>query len=164
MRDFRIPNMVMRCHLTRPAMRAAILGLVAVAPLLGAQARTMRQRFPTDTTPRARMQPPSMNTVDTLFSAFGKDPYWTLAVRNDQLIVTTPHKPAGVHLPAVRADTSDRWVTWHVNGGGHALRVRSQAIRCKLAGSDDWWTDSVNVRLDGKKYKGCGGRRTRETP
>lgn len=164
MRDFRNSIMVMSARVTRSAILPAILGLVAFAPVLGAQTRTMRERFPKDTTPRARMQAPSMNTVDTLFRAFGKEPYWTLAVRNDQLIVTTRHKPAGVHLPAVRADTSDRWVTWLVSGGGHALRVRSKAIRCKLAGSDDWWSDSVRLRLDGRAYKGCGGRRTSEAP
>ena len=134
--------------------------MVAAAAPSSLHAQTVRDRFPKDTSKPARLQKPRMNTPDTVFTARGIDPAWTLLVRSDSLFLNRPTSGSSLRFPSVRPDTASGVVSWHLNGGGHALLITARLGRCVPRRPDDAWSHLVTIQIDGKSLKGCGGRRT----
>ncbi len=144
----------------RPMLTAfAFLLFVASAPS-SLPAQSMRDRIPKDTSKPARLQKPRMKTLDTVFVAHGNEPAWTLLVRSDSLFLTQPTNGGALRFKRVKPDTMSGVVSWHLNGGGHALLIKARFGRCVPDVPDDTWSHLVNIRLDGKSLRGCGGRRT----
>ena len=137
----------------------AVLAAIAWQPS-GAQGKALRQAFPRDTTPRARMQAPRMNVVDTIFSALGTEPFWAVTVRKDSVILTTPKRPTGMRFPAARADTVKGEERWRTRMPGHVLELRATRASCSDSMSDTKYSHTATVVLDGRRMRGCGGRRT----
>ena len=148
-------------RVSRPTVLTTLAFMIvaAVAPTL-LHAQAVRDRFPKDTSKPARLQKPRMNTLDTVFIARGSDPAWTLVVRSDSLFLTRPTSGGSLRFPRVKPDTASGVVSWHLNGGGHALLITARFARCMPGLPDDAWSHLVSIRIDGKSLKGCGGRRT----
>ena len=141
------------------ALTAAVTPRAARAQARASESR-LRKVFPRDTSAPARMKTPHMVPVDTQFTALGRKPFWALSIRSDSIIITTPKRPAGLGFAGVPMDTTHGGLSWRTQRGKQTLAVRATVKLCRQDQDSISYSHSVEVRVDGRVMRGCGGRRT----
>jgi uncharacterized membrane protein len=106
------------------------------------------------------METPHMVPVDTQFTGLGRKPFWALSVRSDSIIVTTPKRPAGLGFAGVPSDTTRGVLSWRTIRGAQTLIVRATPKTCRQDQDSISYAYAVEMRVEGKVMRGCGGRRT----
>ncbi len=100
-----------------------------------------------------------MTSEESLFSAAGAGPLWVLAIRRDSIVLTLAKTPDGLGFPSVKSDTLQGLVRWRTRNGRHSLQVIATEKPCRPGDPGVVLTHSVDVRLDARLMRGCGGTR-----
>ena len=95
------------------------------------------------------------------YAAFGENPDWRLAVRDDSLVLTLPGQggsaPGSFSYTGVRANIRGKVTRWQATGG-MPVTVEAGPGPCRSAGGERY-EDVVTVSLSGRQLHGCGGRK-----
>jgi uncharacterized membrane protein len=98
------------------------------------------------------------------YSALGQDPFWTVAIGDDAIVLTLGKDSGGREgelssftYPRVLPRTQDGVTIWESGEGMAAIVVEARPGPCR--GSRNLSHENrVTVRLDGRELSGCGGR------
>jgi uncharacterized membrane protein len=123
-----------------------ILPLLAVALLAGCA-----------TAPR-----PYSPVEDVSYSAVGHDPFWSLAIGDDAIVLSLPPAPGSREIlstryPRVLPRTVDGIRRWESGEGTAVISVEARNGPC-TGSRGIRYADTVRVRLSGRELEGCGGR------
>jgi uncharacterized membrane protein len=94
------------------------------------------------------------------YGAFGENPDWRVAVRDDTLVLTLPGEGSAIgsfSYTGVLAETRGKVTRWQATGG-MPVTVEARSEPCRSAGGERY-EDVVTVSLSGRQLHGCGGRR-----
>ena len=127
-----------------------------------AYARSCRPAYRLLTGPRADTLLGSMRLrpSDTVFTALGTEPFWSVAVRNDSIVVTTPDTPGGRAVARGRETIDGGARRWRSAASGERIDVRARRRRCQDGMSEFTYSHTVEVTLARTRWRGCGGTRT----
>ena len=97
------------------------------------------------------------------YGALGHDPFWMVAIGDDQIVLTMG--PPGGHADGELVSTSypralpretDGVRRWESGAGTEVIAIEARHEAC--AAADRHYEDRVTVTLSGRMLKGCGGR------
>lgn len=98
-----------------------------------------------------------LNGVD--FRAVGNEPGWYLEIRNgDKIVFISDYGTSRYEFAASEPLTDQKKHTniYQTDAGGKNLRVVIEGRQCRDTMSGEYFETTVRVRLDQKKYQGCG--------
>lgn len=101
-----------------------------------------------------------LRPADTTFTAVGTEPFWGVVVRNDSIVVTMPENPGGLAFGARVAVVHGGLRRWRGRRRAHRLTVEAHRGSCGDGMSDAIYAFRVQVTLDGRRLRGCGGPKT----
>jgi len=92
------------------------------------------------------------------FRGVGQEPGWLVYVDPDRALRWIgDYGVVRTEVPdPQRSETGDGWV-WQADGGGRTLQVQVQEEACRDDMSGEPYPMTVEVRVDGQSYRGCGG-------
>ncbi len=98
-----------------------------------------------------------LNGVD--YRAVGNEPGWSLEITHDQTTIFTSHYGQDRYefetsKPLI--DTAAHTREYQLQNSSHKLSISLSAKLCKDTMSDQSFSSTVSVRLDNKKFTGCG--------
>ncbi len=98
-----------------------------------------------------------LNGVD--YRAVGNEPGWSLEITHDQTTIFTSHYGQDRYefetsKPLI--DTAAHTSEYQLQNNSHKLSISLSAKPCKDTMSDQSFSSAVSVRLDNKKFTGCG--------
>jgi uncharacterized membrane protein len=96
------------------------------------------------------------------YSAIGQDPFWTLAIGDDSIVLTRGTVGSGSRLksvayPRVMPRTVDGVTRWESGDGTGVIAVEARPGPC-TGSRGVRYRDQVTVSLSGIQLQGCGGR------
>jgi heat shock protein HslJ/uncharacterized membrane protein len=97
-------------------------------------------------------------TPGAVFHALGHEPGWTLELLPDRIELVTAYgaERAVTPRPDARAGTAPGETVYDSVTEAHRLTLRIRATPCVDSMSGLRYPSAVDVRLDGKPYRGCG--------
>jgi len=98
-----------------------------------------------------------LNGVD--YRAVGNEPSWSLEITHDQITIFTSHYGQDRYefetsKPLINTAAHTR--EYQLQNSSHKLSISLSAKPCKDTMSDQSFSSTVSVRLDNKKFTGCG--------
>jgi len=91
------------------------------------------------------------------FRAVGQEPAWYLELQHDQSILfVTDYGARRVLLPAPEPELLDDLESYRVSDGAHELRLDITLEHCVDTMSGEAYDSSVELTLNGRRYRGCG--------
>ena len=100
--------------------------------------------------------------TDFRYGAMGHDPFWTIAIGDDRIVLTLG--PAGgradgelssVEYPRALPREADGVRRWESGSGTQVIAIEARQGPCTAGG---WrYADRVKVTLSGRMLEGCGG-------
>ncbi|HEX8640354.1 MAG TPA: hypothetical protein VF704_04275 [Allosphingosinicella sp.] len=108
----------------------------------------------------AACQTPSQEHIHSpvrnpVYQAFGGEPFWSLAIGNDRIVLSLDGTDAV--WPRTLPRTVDRVRTWQSGDGTAVISIEARPGPCVTEGQEIF-EDEVRVRLSGRELTGCGGR------
>jgi uncharacterized membrane protein len=110
----------------------------------------------------AAPQPPLNAGTSLEYGAIGHDPFWTVAIGGDSIVLTLG--PAGgsadgelssILYPRALPREQDGIRRWESGAGTQVIAIEARPQTCTAGG---WsYQDSVKVYLSGRMLEGCGG-------
>ena len=99
---------------------------------------------------------------DVRYSALGHDPFWSLAIGDDRIVVTRSgpgnrESWKSQSYPRVLPRTADGARIWESGEGDAAIAVEARPGPC-TGSRGTRYEDHVRIRLGGSELQGCGGR------
>jgi uncharacterized membrane protein len=96
------------------------------------------------------------------YAAVGHDPFWSLAIGDDAIVLGLPPAPGTRDIvshryPRVLPRTVDGVRRWDSGEGTGVISVEARSGPCTGSGGMRY-SDHVRVRLSGRELEGCGGR------
>jgi membrane-bound inhibitor of C-type lysozyme len=98
-----------------------------------------------------------LNGVD--FRAVGNEPGWYLEIRNaDQIVFISDYGTSRYEFvaPEPLTDQPKRTTIYKTDADGKNLTVVIEGRQCRDSMSGEYFETTVSVKLDQKKYQGCG--------
>jgi uncharacterized membrane protein len=100
------------------------------------------------------------------YSAVGHDPFWSLAIGDDAIVLSLPPAPGSREIlsaryPRVLPRTVDGIRSWESGEGTAVISVEARNGPC-TGSRGTRYADSVRIRLSGRELQGCGGRLLRK--
>jgi heat shock protein HslJ len=97
--------------------------------------------------------PITPNPPGGVYRAAGTEPFWSLTVDEEQMVFTDPNSNAQVSQPtpsAIVGVAGEIYQTPRIN-------LNIVHAPCNNGMSDRTYPDKVQVTVDGRPFKGCGG-------
>ena len=98
---------------------------------------------------------------DLRYAAIGHDPFWSLAIGDDRIVLSRGdgdgRSIASASDPRVLPKTVDGARVWESGEGSAAISVEARPGPC-TGSRGTRYEDHVRVRLSGSELVGCGGR------
>jgi uncharacterized membrane protein len=109
---------------------------------------------------------PYAPVADVSYSAVGHDPFWSLAIGDDAIVLSLPPAPGSRDIlsqryPRVLPRTLDGVRRWESGEGAAVISVEARNGPC-TGSRGTRYADTVRVRLSGRELQGCGGRLIRK--
>jgi len=95
----------------------------------------------------------------TDFRAVGNEPGWYLEIRNgDKIVFISDYGTSRYEFvaPEPLTDQQKRKTTYQTVADGNNLTVVLEGRQCRDSMSGEYFATTVSVKLDQKKYQGCG--------
>ncbi len=101
--------------------------------------------------------PPANGGTDTVFTAFGNEPFWALYVIRDNKLLFHPADGPDVEAPYVAPTQTDA-ATQRYNSAGDSATIELIIIKkdCSDGMSDLTHRFETNVKVNAVTYRGCG--------
>jgi uncharacterized membrane protein len=101
--------------------------------------------------------PPAPAGTDTVFTAFGNEPFWALYVIRDNKLLFHPADGPDVEAPYVAPTQTDA-ITRRYNSAGDSATIELIIIKkdCSDGMSDLTHRFETNVKVNAITYRGCG--------
>jgi heat shock protein HslJ len=96
---------------------------------------------------------PAPSATPAAYHALGTEPGWTLTIGERLMHFSGPYGQGPVSEPTPRVIHGFAGEIWQ----GKRIRVNVVHGRCSDGMSDRVYSDSVQLGVDGKAYRGCGG-------
>ena len=110
----------------------------------------------TDTAKQVVQMPETPATPDTLFHAFGTEPFWSEYVINNNKIEYHTAEGMDVEVPFVAATTPDNLTTNYAsNNGKDTINLTLVKKDCSDGMSEETHPYQVTMKVDGAQYHGC---------
>lgn len=98
----------------------------------------------------------ALPTPDYELRAHGNEPFWSVEIRDENVIWKTPENIEGLSLEVTsRAEVGNGWLLEAATDGSH-LGVSFAGTPCRDSMADAWFGYTVQLELDGVEYRGCG--------
>ena len=96
--------------------------------------------------------PAAAQTPGNPYVARGTEPFWSVTIDGRTIRFEAPGRaPVSVAAPRpIHGFAGEIWQTRRIN-------VNTNHVRCSDGMSDQVYSDTVTVRVDGRTYNGCGG-------
>lgn len=97
------------------------------------------------------------------FRGIGQEPGWYVEIHDGERIDFVGDygdRRASMPAPAPATDPAGR-ITYDARSDAHRLRITIEHRECADGMSDERFTETVTVDLDGKRYEGCGRKTDR---
>ena len=96
------------------------------------------------------------------YAALGQDPFWSLAIGDDAIVLGLPPLAASREIvshryPRALPRTAGGVRRWESGDGTGVISVEARSGPCTGAGGTVF-ADRVRIRLSGRELEGCGGR------
>ena len=94
---------------------------------------------------------------DTTFSAFGNEPFWHVAIIENDKYIFHPMDGADVMVPWVAATTVDSITTKYISSAGdNSIVLIISKKKCSDGMSDIEHQYAADLTVNGTHYSGCG--------
>ena len=98
--------------------------------------------------------------LDTIFTGLGTEPFWAVYVIRDDKIVFQPADGPLVEMDLTRTDSLYPDIIKYIaNNTVTAIFLTIKKENCSDGMSEEVYPYSVDLNVDGKKYKGCGRKK-----
>jgi uncharacterized membrane protein len=93
-----------------------------------------------------------------IFRAVGQEPGWVLEVEDSRITLVTNYGADEVVTPVPEpvVDAASRTTAWHVVTETNDLRIEARAQSCADTMSEERFSMTVTVTLNGTTHHGCG--------
>ena len=111
----------------------------------------------TATADSSSAQPPAATAPDTVFTAFGNEPFWALYVIRDEKLLFHPADGPDVEVPWVAPTEVDER-TQRYSSSGDSATIELNIVRrdCSDGMSDMVHRFETRIKVNAATYNGCG--------
>jgi uncharacterized membrane protein len=94
---------------------------------------------------------------DVSYQALGAEPFWTLAIGDNRIVLRTAEQPTEQSWPRTLPRIQDGARIWQSGEGAYGIVVEARPGPC-TSESEQVYADDVRVRARSIELTGCGGR------
>lgn len=87
--------------------------------------------------------------------ARGNEPFWSVEVRDDQMIWRQPEAPTEIQFGEPQTINAEGAVRYAVSVAQHELELMIHAQGCHDSMSGEYFAYTAKARLDGREFSGC---------
>ncbi|HUR65967.1 MAG TPA: hypothetical protein VMZ03_06420 [Chitinophagaceae bacterium] len=96
-------------------------------------------------------------STDTVFTAFGNEPFWAVYIINNNKIVFHPADGPDVEVPWIQATTPNETTRRYTSfGNGNEIDMTIVQKNCSDGMSDETHPYTVTLSVNKENYSGCG--------
>jgi uncharacterized membrane protein len=143
-------------------MRTLITAVICLFAAACGNESTTEEKTNTDTTVKANLDTPGVSDVpvttnDTVFTAFGNEPFWALYVIRGNKLLFHPADGPDVEVPYTIPTQPDA-ITQRYSSAGDSATIELVIIKkdCSDGMSDMTHRYETNVKVNAVTYRGCG--------